>query len=464
MKARWSFLCLLLSAFAGACADSASGVPGVDPLEQFPGGETTNTLLLGSNAFLRPAPNLTNEESLQFFSGNGLFNQAWVEAPASTAGNDGLGPIFNARSCSGCHFKDGKGTVSEAGGPLVGLLFRLSIPGGSNTEGHSRADPVYGGQLQDQGLPGVPEEGSVRIDWETVNGTYSDGAPYSLRKPIYTLEGLNYGPTADGLMVSPRLAPHMVGLGLLEAIPAAAIEALADPEDIDADGVSGRAQSHATASGPALGRFGWKADAVSIPQQVANAFAGDMGLTTPLNAVDDCTTAQSACTASTSGGSPEVADTVFERVVLYSRTIAVPIRRAVGNPEVLEGRSLFYEVGCATCHTPSHKTGDFPITALAYQTIWPYTDLLLHDMGEELADGRPVGVASGREWKTPPLWALGLIGDVSGGTASFLHDGRARSLEEAILWHGGEAQSAADRFKRLTATERSALIRFVEDL
>ena len=443
-----------------AIVGSSDPTSTVEPGEWLPGGATTNTLLLGGNAFLRSAQNLSLENELLFYGGNSFFNQGWVSAPASTTARDGLGPLFNARSCSGCHFRDGKAAPPEDGiGPFGGLLLRLSIPG----EDGPVPDPVYGGQLQDQANPGIPVEAIPIITWEEMPGTYDDGTPYVLLKPSYTLTELGYGPLPEGLMVSPRVAPHMIGLGLLEAIPVTRLEDLADPDDMDSDGISGRIHWHITDDGLLPGRFGWKGDAPTIEIQVSNAFSGDMGLTSEINPQDDCTEAQTACLEAQDGGLPEVQPNIFERVVLYCRAIAVPVRRAADNPTVLKGKAIFHQVGCAACHVPSHITGDGAIPELSNQLIWPYTDLLLHDMGPDLADGAPVGGASGQEWKTPPLWGLGLVDEVSNHTR-FLHDGRARNLEEAILWHGGEAESSRNAFRALSASDRAALITFLEDL
>lgn len=430
-----------------------SGCAGPDPSRWLPGGDTTNELLGGSNAFLMPSANLSPEHELDFYSGNSFFNQAWVEAPASTAARDGLGPLFLARSCSGCHLRDGKGAPPEDGqGPFVGLLLRLSGPEG---EPH----PVYGDQLQDQGLPGVPAEAVPSITWEAQAGRFDDGTAYTLMAPRYALAAEGYGPLPAGLLVSPRVAPHMIGLGLLEAIDGSDLEAAADPDDADGDGVRGRVQRW----GGAIGRFGWKGDAVDVEAQVAGAFVGDMGLTSRVHPEDGCTAAQAACRAATSGGEPEVSDEIFDLVVLYSRTVAPPARRLADDPEVRRGERLFGRIGCDACHTPSHVTGASPLPELEGQTIWPYTDLLLHDLGAGLADGRPLGEASGTAWRTAPLWGVGRIPEVS-GHSRYLHDGRARSLEEAILWHGGEAERSADRYRGLTAAERAAVLMFVGDL
>ncbi|MFT5585022.1 MAG: CxxC motif-containing protein (DUF1111 family) [Cognaticolwellia sp.] len=432
-----------------ACGDST-----LEEGEWLPGGAATNTLLLGSNSFLRPASNLSAEHEQAFYSGNSFFNQSWVQAPASTENRDGVGPLFNSRSCSGCHFRDGKGFVPLQGvSPLVGILLRLSVPGGE-------PDPVYGEQLQDQALPDLLPEAQPWISWEELPVTLEDGSQHTLLDPTYHLDAPAYGPFLEDLMVSPRLAPHMVGLGLLEAIPASRLEELADPDDADGDGISGRI--HVLETGE-IGRFGWKSEQPTVRAQVAGAFAGDMGLTTTLHPVDDCTALQPECTELPDGGAPEVTETLFERTVLYSQAIAPPVRRAADDPEVLEGRQIFRDLGCSSCHVPAHTTGAFELEEFEDERIWPYTDLLLHDMGPGLSDGRPVAGADASEWRTPPLWGIGLQEEVS-GEARFLHDGRARDINEAILWHDGEAAGPRQGFEGLSSEERTALIRFVEDL
>lgn len=430
----------------------------VDESEWMPGGETTNTLLLGSNAFSMPAANLDDATEQDFYSGNSFFKQSWVEASASTEARDGLGPLFNARSCSGCHQEDGRGAPPDDGrAPFVGVLLRLSLPDGS-------PDPVYGGQLQDQANPGLEPEALPTITLTEVEGQYDDGTPYVLMAPSYELTELAWGEADPELLISPRVAPQMPGLGLLEAIDEADILAGEDPDDADGDGISGRAQWSVDELGEVqLGRFGWKGDAATLLVQSAAAFAGDLGLTTWVHPEDDCTAAQQACLDEPSGGDPEVSDDILELVVTYSQTLAPAVRRAADDPDIRHGKWLFADIGCTGCHTPSFTTGSHDIEALEGQRIWPWTDLLLHDMGEGLADGRPLGEASGQEWRTPPLWGVGLVEDVSGHTR-FLHDGRARTLEEAILWHGGEAEAARDGFLALEYEDRAALLAFVEDL
>jgi CxxC motif-containing protein (DUF1111 family) len=295
----------------------------------------------------------------------------------------------------------------------------------------------------------------------------------SLRKPTYSITDLKYGPLHPKTMMSPRVAPQMIGLGLIEAIPEEQIRAHADPDDKDGDGISGRAnevwsmEKHKLM----LGRFGWKAGMPSIGEQSAGAFAGDMGISNPLvqKASGDCTAAESICLNAPNGnserdGNLEIGQKLFDHVVFYAQNLAVPPRRNAKDAAIVKGKTLFYGLGCQACHTPSFTTGSVEGQPhLSNQKIWPYTDLLLHDMGDGLADNRPEGIANGREWRTSPLWGIGLTQTVSGHTF-FLHDGRARNIEEAILWHGGEAQASRDGYAALSKAERDALDAFVNSL
>ncbi|MCB0130731.1 MAG: c-type cytochrome [Caldilineaceae bacterium] len=433
--------------------------------EELSGGQTTifNTT---PNAFAQPAPGLERMDELLFFVGNSFFNQNWVTAPSSTTARDGLGPFFNSRSCAGCHFKDGRGRAPEfAGETPTGFLVRMSVPG-QDLHYAPAPEPNYGDQFQDQAVAGVAPEGHIEIDYEELSGAFADGTPYSLRQPTYTLVDLAYGPLESEVMFSPRVANQMIGMGLLEAIPDATLLSWADPTDADGDGISGRPNYvwDAFNNRMALGRFGWKANQPHIVQQVAAAFAGDMGITTGLFPATSCTPVQSDCQQAQNGGEPEIDDDDFLKVVLYSSSLAVPARRNWNDATVLQGKQIFQEAGCAACHVPQVETGIHPtIPALSHQTIYPYTDLLLHDMGEGLADGRPDFQADGSEWRTPPLWGIGLIETVNGHT-TFLHDGRARSLMEAVLWHGGEAETAKEFILHLSTEERAALIAFLESL
>jgi len=463
----------LLSA-AGAAA--AGFVPG----EERPGGDATSFAARNASAFSQSSANLDFERRLEFKVGDGVFRKQWASAPSSTASSDGLGPLFNARACQNCHLKDGRGRPPAKGETATSLLLKLSVP---PQGAHDRAslaaleieavqEPVYGIQLQTFGVQGHPAEGRVEIARTERTVRLGDGATATLAAPSYRVSELRYGPLHPATMLSPRVAPPMIGVGLLELIPEADILARADPDDRDGDGVRGAAQrawSHREGR-VMLGRFGWKATAPTVADQAAAAFANDMGLSTPLlrRSAGDCTDAQTACVGAPNGDDPaegaEVTRQMFDLLVFYSRNLAVPGRPGAQAPAVLRGKALFDSLGCAACHTPSHVTGSDPASPhLSGQTIWPYTDLLLHDMGDGLADGRPEGLASGRQWRTPPLWGLGLTATVSGHTL-LLHDGRARNVLEAILWHGGEAQAARDRVVGLGKAERDALLKFLESL
>ncbi|PAV25910.1 thiol oxidoreductase [Tamilnaduibacter salinus] len=434
------------------------------------GGETT-VRQFDTNAFSLPNANLPIMKRLDFSVGNSFFRNPWVEAPASTKARDGLGPLFNTNSCQGCHIKDGRGHAPVSGNDAVSLFLRLSVP--ADPEQHAdllrtrgfRPAPVYGSQLQTAAIPGQKPEADLVIDWQPVTQTLADGTTVKLRKPRYRIKQPNYGPLPDNLLVSPRVAPPMTGMGLLQAIPDDAITALADPDDQDGDGISGRPNRvwDRVNGARALGRFGWKAAEPNVRQQSAGAFAGDMGLTSRLHTQTDCTPAQD-CDRFAHGGQPEVSEKVLRFVTFYATSLAVPARRDMDRPAVERGATLFNQIGCAACHQPRHVTGSVTERPdLSKQTIWPYTDLLLHDMGPELADNRPVFEANGREWRTPPLWGIGLAKTVN-PRAGFLHDGRARTLEEAILWHGGEARRARERYRKLEQNQRQALIRFLKSL
>ncbi|HSC88118.1 MAG TPA: di-heme oxidoredictase family protein [Polyangiaceae bacterium] len=452
----------LLAGLALAC--SSVQAPPLEDSERLPGGDTTNELMLGSSAFKMVAPNASSEHEAMFYTGNSFFNSAWVEAPASTTVRDGLGPIFNARSCSACHMQDGRGAPPEADQDPIGLLLRIG-DGELGEHGEPRGDERYGGQLQPFALPDVPAEARVRVTYEERKGKLPDGEEYVLLVPSYVLDEPAYGPLPEGLRVSPRVAPAMIGLGLLEAIPEADVLALEDAEDRDGDGISGRANRvyDSVADGRALGRFGWKAEQPNIAQQVAGAFAEDMGITNPLVGHDGCSLVELECGEAPNGGEPEIDDELFGKVVTYSRLLAVPVRERWKGEAILAGRELFHQTGCANCHVPKHHTGDSDLSELADQDIYPYTDLLLHDLGDDLGDQRPAFDASGNEWRTPPLWGVGRIHDVNGHDL-LLHDGRARGVQEAILWHGGEAEGSRERFENLSRDERKSLVDFVESL
>jgi CxxC motif-containing protein (DUF1111 family) len=459
------FLCACL--LFGSCYEKDNiPVATATDAEEFSGGANGTTFDFSENAFGVSVKGLNGAEEGYFVTGNSFFRTNWVSAPSSVQSIDGLGPVMNALSCGSCHFKDGRakppGSADEA---LNGLLFRLSVPG-MDVHGGPLSEPNYGGQLQDKAIQQVLPEAKVRVAYTSLEGTFPDGT-YSLRNPVYTFESLNYGPMAADWMFSPRIAPQMPGLGLLEVVSESDILAWADENDANGDGISGRANYvwDATSQQSRLGRFGWKANQPSLLQQTAGAFNGDIGITTNLFPADHLTAVQQLAYANIpNGGNPELEDATLLKVVSYMQSLSVPARRNHQDATVLRGKWLFSELKCANCHRPEMQTGQTgAIAALQNQRIFPYTDLLLHDMGPELADNRPDYLASGSEWRTPPLWGLGLIKTVNDHTF-LLHDGRARNAEEAILWHGGEGASSRDQYKQLGAGDRAALLQFLDSL
>ncbi|WP_306257795.1 di-heme oxidoredictase family protein [Pararhizobium sp. IMCC21322] len=445
------------------------------------GGAGTSLKSVNGDAFSHFTATISFEDEQNFKLGNALFRKLWVSSPATTQASDGLGPLFNARACQSCHLKDGRGHPPEGDTDATSMFLRLARPAEVTDEERnsgaffvgSLQDPTYGGQLQDLAVPGLRAEGNMVISYTERGFVLGDGSVVSLREPVYSVVNLAYGPLHPDTTLSPRIAPPMIGMGLIEAIEAADIRAGADPHDVDRDGISGRvALARDKSSGQILtGRFGWKAENATVRQQSASAFAGDIGISSPDEPrhFGDCTQNQSECWSYTTGvqarlGDTEAPDPVLDLVTFYSENLAVPARRQVEEEQVLKGKELFYSAGCVSCHTPKFVTSrNARHPSHAFQLIWPYSDFLLHDMGDGLADGQPVGVANGREWRTPPLWGIGLTEMVNGHTF-FLHDGRARNLTEAVLWHGGEAEAARDTFAEMETTDRDALIAFLESL
>ncbi|WP_163372277.1 di-heme oxidoredictase family protein [Endozoicomonas acroporae] len=451
------------------------------PGEDMPGG-TASVWVSGFNTIAKPSANMPVFNRLNFHKGNALFRQDWQPESGDDLASDGLGPLFHTPSCSGCHIHDRRGHAPEDGEVTdASVLVRLSIPAITDEQKKRLKksgvipEPTYGGQLQVNALEGVKPEGKVRVTFEYFKVAFADGHQVELRKPIFTMENLGYGPLAENTMISMRITPSMIGIGLLEAISENSLLANEDPEDQDGDGISGRAnrvwdiQKQRTS----IGRFGWKAGVPTLRQQSAAAFNGDMGLTTSLFPDESCTEWQKDCLEAPSGAAPDVSDFVLDKVVFYSRNVGVPVRTNAKKPEVLKGKKLFNEAGCAGCHQPSFRTASMDVqseTAMtvieeeqANQLIWPYSDFLLHDMGEGLADGRPEFLATGREWRTPALWGIGHTQLLDRRTG-FLHDGRARSLMEAILWHGGEAKQSRGNVLKMNVRERRALVAFIESL
>ncbi len=465
-------LLLALSLVALSACDDKPRFTQAEPGEALSGGQTTGTTQ-NRTAFMQPSANLTHERQLDFAVGNSFFRSPWVIAPSTTTARDGLGPLMNTNACQNCHIKDGRGHPPEGDGDVsaVSMLVRVSLPPSAEMAHLIEKvgvvpDPVYGAQLQDMAIPGVVPEARIRVTYETSHVSFKDGTQVELRKPQLQISNWGYGPISPKAQFSTRIAPPMIGLGLLEAIPDEAILANAKAQKKANNGIAGQpnyvwddAQQRTV-----LGRFGLKAGQPTLNQQNVHAFANDMGLTTTLRPFDECTPAQTACKNAPDGGEPEVSDHLLSQVLFYTRNLAVPARRKVNDPQVLDGKGLFHQAGCQQCHTPQYTTrSDAAEPELANQVIRPYSDLLLHDMGAGLADNRPEFKASGNQWRTPPLWGIGLTQTVS-GHSQFLHDGRARNLLEAIAWHGGEAEAAKQHVLAYDADQRAALLAFLNSL
>ncbi len=417
-------------------------------------------------AFSAPLFTLDPDSLRAFAFGRHLFRRNWTVAPDAAESFDGLGPTFNRISCNGCHIRDGRGRPpSRPDEPMRSMLVRLSIPGVAENGGPV-PHPVYGLQLQDKGIEGVAAEGRVTIRHRLIEGSFADGTAYQLREPVYAFADMAYGPLGEDTLYSPRVAPATYGLGLLEAVEESVILAAADPDDADGDGISGRPNIvwNPETGVTDLGRFGWKANTPSLSIQVAAAANGDMGITSVLFPNSNCPPAQRDCAIAPNGGAPEMDRASLDMLVVYARALSVPARRDPHDPKVERGGDIFAASGCGACHTPAMTTGRAPaLPQLAGQEIYPYTDMLLHDMGDGLADGRPDFAASGREWRTPPLWGIGLVQRVN-LHRQFLHDGRARGLMEAILWHGGEAEASRDAVVAMAKDDRDALLAFLRSL
>ncbi len=451
---------LFISCSDNEPSESTSTSPIVDLSSRLKAGGETTIYSSSSVAFETPAPNLSAENLGIHLKGDIQFEATFVTAPATV--NSGIGPIFNNTSCIGCHPRDGRAPFPNDINQLSGFFLRSSIDG---TDPHGGPNPVpgFGGQLQNQAIFGHDAEVKFNVTYEDLIETFADGTQVTLKKPIYSIAS-SYVTLPGNIMFSPRLAPPVFGLGLLEAIPEASILAQEDVNDADGDGISGKANYvwDPETQSIQLGRFGWKANAPSILVQSAGAYVEDMGITNPIfpnETGNNQANGQDGLT-----DDPEITQEILDQVALYCRTLAVPAPRNIESSSVQRGAALFEEIQCASCHTPQQKSGNFPgIPAISNQTFYPYTDMLLHDMGEDLADGRPDFEADGNEWKTRPLWGIGLTQLINGHT-DLLHDGRAKNITEAILWHGGEALKAKENFKALHATDRQALLDFINSL
>lgn len=406
-------------------------------------------------AFSQPLDGLDAAQSTVFRRGSGLFRQAWLIGPSADHPDlIGLGPLYNRLSCIACHVKNGRGAAPDPeNGVVRHMVARLGVEG-TDAHGGPRAHPAYGAQLNPEGVPGVAGEGQAVVANQEVESALPDGARVTLHRPALTFRHLAYGALGAETRISLRNAPPVFGLGLLEAVP--------DDEILAGKGKPNYVWN-IDAQARTLGRFGLKANQPSLKQQIANAFAEDIGVTSSLFPQENCAPLQEACRAAASPR-PDLTDAQLDAVATYIRWLAVPERRNADDATVLAGEAEFKTIGCAACHRETLRIGAFPdLPELSGTEIHPYTDLLLHDMGEALADGRADFDAGPRDWRTPPLWGLGLAGK-GGDGANYLHDARAQTLEEAIHWHGGEAQAAADAFRGLQKRQRDELIVFLNSL
>lgn len=434
--------------------------------EEFPAGSGT-TSDLSVQAFSHPLSGTRGQDRREFVVGNSFFQSVWVTSPASTTARDGLGPTFNAISCTACHFKDGRGRgLPDADGKVdISLLFRLRV---KNADGSVSISENYGGQFNPQGVQGVPGEGDAMVNFETITGSFSDGEKFELAKPKYSFVNLAFGAFNKNTIFSPRVGPQMIGLGLIENIDESDIRKNADPDDLNKDGISGRVNTvySLVQQKYVLGRFGWKAGQPSLLEQNAGAFHGDIGITSYLHPEEECPLVQIDCAAKRT--QEDISEQLLGQVTLYTQLLAVPVRRDVNSPNVIRGKAIFNQMNCQGCHTASYVTGkNSQFDVLNNQTIYPYSDFLLHDMGDALADDvgnyKNEGDAGTREWRTPPLWGIGMFKIVNGHTR-YLHDGRARSVSEAILWHDGEGAVAKAKFLKLAINDRNDLITFLNSL
>lgn len=448
------FIILSIITSVGCQQNSETGI-----LEgEIAGGDAT-VFVAHSGAFSQPAPNLTAAQLELHRKGDVAFEATFVTNPSPA--NGGLGSIFNNNSCVACHTTDGRAAFPVQINEFSGLFLKISIPG-TDEHGGPIAVPGFGTQLQHQSVYGFQSEGKMQVSFVSKTETLADGTEIILRKPVFSI--INpYIPLPSEVLLSPRIGMPVFGLGLLEAIPEETILANADAMDADGDSISGRPNYVWDPANQkmALGRFGWKANNPTVLVQSAGAYNQDMGVTNPLMPVE-CSFGQS--NYDTSSVSPEITRETLDEVTFYCLTLGVPAVRNITDPQVIEGRKIFERLECTSCHIPSFTTGNYPdIPQLSNQKIYPYSDLLLHDMGEDLADNRPDFTATGREWKTRPLWGIGLT-QITSGHTTFLHDGRANSITEAILWHGGEAQKSKEAFKKLSADEREAVLKFIQSL
>lgn len=445
-RSRWaSAAACLLSVSAAAAGGSAEG----------PGDVSFAAVRVAAQTRFEPVAYaaLDGDQQRRYALGLAVFNTHWVAAGTAQAARiDGVGPLHNAPSCDACHNSGARGRGPEGDGALpIGLVIAVSPAGSAGPH------PRYGHVLNPSGLDRVPAEAQLRVRYRMLEGRYPDGARWQLRDPRYLVEAPGYGALADDTVLKPRLAPALFGAGLLERVPVDWLRRREARNAERTDGVRGRIAWREFDGRKMPGRFDWQGDAVSVANQTGRAFAREMGLSNPLQPADDCTATQAACRKAASGGSPEVDPQLFAAVEAFQRWLAVPAVARDGGIEA-DGAALFTATGCADCHVPALPV---EIDGAGPAQLPAYSDLLVHDLGSGLADRDLRGQAVPGAWRTAPLWGLGYAVQ-RGGALGLLHDGRARSVEEAILWHGGEAAAAQARFVASTPGQRALLLRWLE--
>jgi CxxC motif-containing protein (DUF1111 family) len=430
----------------------------IEILEGELAGGATTVFSGGSKAFAQPAPNLTTDNLARHNNGDVDFEAVFVSNPSPV--NGGLGSIFNNTSCVSCHTTDGRAAFPSDINALSGIFLKISLPG-KGEHGAPVGVPGFGTQLQHQSNYGYEKEAWLRVQFTDSIVYFTDGEYVTLRKPTFSIID-PYMAMPAIVNISPRIGMPVFGLGLLEAIPEASILAHADEFDTNSDSISGKPNYvwDVVNNKISLGRFGWKAGTPGILLQAAGAYNEDMGLTNPVKPIES---SFGQSNHDPSSPSPEITQSTLDDVTFYCQTLGVPAARNTSDPQVVHGRRIFDKIQCNACHIPSFTTGHAAIQEVSNQKIFPYTDMLLHDMGEGLADHREEFEASGREWKTRPLWGIGLT-EITSGHTNFLHDGRARSITEAILWHGGEANPSKESFRKLSKGDRDALLKFINSL
>ena len=472
MGKRAVFAAVILAIVIAACTqdqttsaeldDAQDGSPSTTALDEFAAAPSEADLPI---VFDQPFASIDGDLLDQFLEGQALFNVVWTPAGEGDPATDGLGPLFNASSCADCHLSTGRRQVPPDGELTeAGLVVRLSVPQIDPITGAPVPEPVYGDQLQDQGVDGLEGEGRIFNNYVVQAGSYPDGTQFEILWPTVNVRGPTQGPLTPLVQFSARIGAQLIGTGLIEAIPEETILALADPGDANGDGISGRPNFvwNSVTESIEFGRFGWKSNVATLEQQIAQAFRGDIGVTSPIIPEQSCSAAQTECLEAAGDDEFEVTQEQLDAIATYLRFLAVPEARTDGNPAAERGQERFREFGCASCHTESLTTGPNDIPELSEQTIFLYSDLLLHDLGFDTSDDRPDFQASPLEWRTPPLWGLGLIPVEN--DRGFLHDGRARTLEEAILWHGGEGSFSRSNFLRANAADREDLLEFLRSL